>query len=311
MVNSMGRQKAVIVRKFVTTDTCDDGARHAFESEVELRRDLLDGVFARMIGISIASQRTKIIVVDAATIAAYDYLEILPGFEYFLEYTRIMCEILAGYRFLREHRVSWSGGYEDVLLNAQDKRLCLGGLGSIDGQWEDSGWRLEEASLRLRDGDDTCWGGTETFEFYANWLEEMREAVTRWNDNKTEENAQNLWDWPWWWSEIAEFERGTENSPFVGEIGWIDGNFWHPIPLVHHFPLAQRQEYLIHASKWRDGELETIVGTRIGEYTRWSIDVSPGETFYLRTFVQTNCTEDICDFCRLLAISGSKLIHFA
>ncbi|KZT31971.1 hypothetical protein SISSUDRAFT_1056094 [Sistotremastrum suecicum HHB10207 ss-3] len=42
--------------------------------------------------------------------------------------------------------------YQDVLLSATDKRLCMGGLGRMDSQWEDSGWRMNEAFLRLRLG---------------------------------------------------------------------------------------------------------------------------------------------------------------
>ncbi|KZS87052.1 hypothetical protein SISNIDRAFT_491401 [Sistotremastrum niveocremeum HHB9708] len=38
------------------------------------------------------------------------------------------------------------------------------------------------------------------------------------------------------------------------------------------------------------------MGTQIGEYTRWTIDVFPGEKFYLRTFVRSNCTDNITNF---------------
>lgn len=41
--------------------------------------------------------------------------------------------------------------YRDILLSAKDKRLCVGGLGRMDGRWEDSGWRMDEALLRVRD----------------------------------------------------------------------------------------------------------------------------------------------------------------
>ncbi|KZT32693.1 hypothetical protein SISSUDRAFT_1055220 [Sistotremastrum suecicum HHB10207 ss-3] len=119
-----------------------------------------------MLGVSIASRRTKMIVIEAGksndfteglqitvaegTIVAYNYLQTLSGLEHILEHTQIMCEFVAGYRFLREHRGSWRGGYQDVLLSAKDKRLCMGGLGRMDGQWEDSGWRMDEAFYRGR-----------------------------------------------------------------------------------------------------------------------------------------------------------------
>lgn len=111
-------------------------------------------------------------------------------------------------------------------------------------------------------------GGSESFEEHADDFERMRESVTRWNEEKTEENARDLFDGLDWWSELGEIERGTENLPTVGEIGWIEGKVWHPIPLVHHFPLALPQEYSISASRVCDGEWETIVGTQIGGFTR-------------------------------------------
>ncbi|KZS86577.1 hypothetical protein SISNIDRAFT_491830 [Sistotremastrum niveocremeum HHB9708] len=308
ILNSLGQPKAVIVRKFVATDTSDDGARYAFETEVGLRRELLDGAFARMIAISVASQRTKIVVVEAAeaTIIAYDYLQTLSGLDFFLAHTRIMCEFAAGYRFLREHRGSWRGGYRDVLLSAKDKRLCVGGLGRMDDRWEDSGLRMNEAFWRMKDGDDAIGGGSGSFEYFANEFERMREAVTNWSKEKTRENARDLWNRLWLWSGSGEFERGTENSPSVGEIGWRDGKDWHPIPLVHQIPLAQPPKYQITASLSRDGEWETIVGTRIGEYTRWSIDVSPGEEIHLRTIVRSYRTNVIIDFFHGSALSLAR-----
>ncbi|KZS87047.1 hypothetical protein SISNIDRAFT_491396 [Sistotremastrum niveocremeum HHB9708] len=308
ILNSLGQPKAVIVRKFVATDTSDDGARYAFETEVGLRRELLDGAFARMIAISVASQRTKIVVVEAAeaTIIAYDYLQTLSGLDYFLEHTRIMCEFVSGYRFLREHRGSWRCRYREVLLSAKDKRLCLGGLGRMDGRWQDSGWRMNEAFLRLKDGDDLSAGGNVSFEQTADLFERTRESLSRWNEEKTEESARDLFYWLWLWSRSSESERAMENSPTVGEIGWIDGNGWNPIPLVHQFPLANPSEYSFSASRWRDGEWETIVGTQIGGYTRWSIDVSPGEEIYLRTLVSSYHTKDIADFFRRSALSLAK-----
>lgn len=41
--------------------------------------------------------------------------------------------------------------YREVLLSAEDKRLCMGGLGRMDGRWEDSGWRMDEAFRRVSD----------------------------------------------------------------------------------------------------------------------------------------------------------------
>ncbi|KZS86584.1 hypothetical protein SISNIDRAFT_491820 [Sistotremastrum niveocremeum HHB9708] len=259
-----------------------------------------------MLGVSIASRRTKMIVIEAGTLVAYDYLQNLPGLEHFLEYTQIMLEFVAGYRFLWEHRGSWRGGYRDVLLRAKDKQLCIGGLGRIDGQWEDSGWRMNEAFWRLSDGRDLSGGGNVSFEQNADLFERMRESVTEWNEENTEESARDLFDWLDWWSGSSKRERGTENSPTVGEIQWRDGNEWHPIPLVHQFPLAQPQKYSITASRWREGEWETIVGARIEGFTRWSIDVSPGEEIYLLTFVRSYRTKDIADFFYGSALSLAR-----
>lgn len=41
--------------------------------------------------------------------------------------------------------------YRDVLLSAKDRRLCMGALGRMDGRWEDSGWRMDEAFWRVSD----------------------------------------------------------------------------------------------------------------------------------------------------------------
>ncbi|KZS87054.1 hypothetical protein SISNIDRAFT_491403 [Sistotremastrum niveocremeum HHB9708] len=326
IVDSMGHRRAVILRRFEATSGIEDEGQgfDEFKSEVDLRGDLLNRHFARMLGVASSSTgRTKMIVIEAGwstgstkkpkltaaegTITAYDYLQSLSGVEYLLEHSRVMCGFVAGYKFLREHGGSWTGRYREILLSAQDKRLCMGGLGRLDGRWEDSGWRMNQAFFRLRDGDDTIGGGNASFEESAHEFERMRESATKWSEEKTRENARDLFYWLWWWwSGSSEFELGTENSPSIGEIGWIDGKVWHPICLVHHFPLAQPPQYGVAASRWRDGEWETIVGTQIAEYTRWPIDVSPGETVYLRTFVRWDRTNDITTFFYGSALSLAR-----
>ncbi|KZS86582.1 hypothetical protein SISNIDRAFT_491818 [Sistotremastrum niveocremeum HHB9708] len=306
MIDWTGHQRAVIVKRFQAMDTCEDRARDAFDAEIELRRDLLHASFARMLGISIASRRTKMIVIEAGAISAYHYLQTLSGLEHFLEHARIMCEFVAGYRFLGEHGGSWRGGYQDVLLSAQDKRLCIGGLGRMDGRCEDSGWRVNEAFNRLRDGDDWIAGGSWSLEENADEFERLRKSATKWNEEKTAENARDLFDWLGWWSGSNEIERGTETPPTVGEIGWRDGKNWNPIPLVHHFPLAQPLQYQINAFRWREGDWETIVGTQIEGFTRWSIDASPGEEIYLGTYVRSYRTNKIFDFFYGSALSLAK-----
>ncbi|KZT32690.1 hypothetical protein SISSUDRAFT_1055217 [Sistotremastrum suecicum HHB10207 ss-3] len=176
----------------------------------------------------------------------------------------------------------------------------------MDGRWEDSGWRMNEAFLRLKDGDNWTGAGSWSFEEYANEFERMRESVTKWSEERTEANGRDLFNWLKWWSGSSEEERGTENSPTVGKIGWKDGNVWHPIPLLHPFRLAQPLQYLITAARLREGEWETVVGMRIGEYTRWSIEVSPGEEIYLHTNVRPHCTNDIANFFYGSALSLAK-----
>ncbi|KZS87048.1 hypothetical protein SISNIDRAFT_491397 [Sistotremastrum niveocremeum HHB9708] len=304
-----GKRRAVILRRFEVKPEVEDKDRglEEFKKEVELRGDFLNRHVARMLGIASSDTgRTKMIVVEAGTVTAYDYLQKFSGLQYLLEHTRIMSEFVAGYRFLREHRGSWRGGYQDILLSAKDKRLCMGGLGRMDSRWEDSGWRMDEAFFRLKNGNDSFAGGNASLEENAEYYERMRESVTRWSEARTEENGRNLWAWLRWWSGSSEIERGTENSPTVGEIGWKDGNGWHPIPLVHQFPLAQPLQYNVAASRLRDGELETIVGTQIGEYTRWSIDVSPGEEIYLRMYIRSGHTKDIAAFFYGSALSLAR-----
>ncbi|KZS92016.1 hypothetical protein SISNIDRAFT_467253 [Sistotremastrum niveocremeum HHB9708] len=293
-----GRRKAVILRRFEVKPEVGVGVQNSgleeFKKEVELRGDLLNRHLARMLGVASSSTgRTKMIVIEA------------------------------GYRFLGQHKGSWRGAYREILLGAKDKRLCMGGLGRMDGQWEDSGWRMDEAFFRLRDGNgeadivlsdsdmfsfnpDWSAGGNASFEENAESFERMRESLSRWNGEKTEENAQNLWSWLWWWSGSNENEERTGISPSVGEIGWRDGNGWHPIPLVHRFSVAPPPKYDISASRWRDGERETIVGMQIAEYTRWSLDVSPGKKLYLSTYVRKYRTKDVADFAYGSALSLAR-----
>ncbi|KZS86580.1 hypothetical protein SISNIDRAFT_471671 [Sistotremastrum niveocremeum HHB9708] len=311
MVDRAGHQKAVIVKKFQAMDACEDAARDAFDNEVEIRRDLLHASFARMLGVSIASRRTKIIVIEAGTIAAYDYLQNLPSLEYLLEHMRIWTGYSAtnrwqaGYRFLGEHGGSWRGGCEG-------QAVAYGRIG--ENGWPVGGFRVADVrsileALReeqLTDGNDGTGAGNASFEEHANRFQRMREAVRNWGEERTKENGRDLFYWLWWWSGPSEKERGTENSRSVGDIEWEDGNGWHPIPLVHHFPLADSPEYDINASQWRDGEWETIAGTQIGEFTRWSIDVVPAETVYLRMYVLSVRTYEIFDFFYGSALSLAR-----
>ncbi|KZS93984.1 hypothetical protein SISNIDRAFT_484947 [Sistotremastrum niveocremeum HHB9708] len=311
MLNLTGGRKAVILRRFEMKPEVEDqdSGLEEFKKEVEFRGDLLNRHFARMLGVASSNTgRTKMIVVEAGTISAYDYVQHLSGLEYPLEYSRIMCEFVAGYRYLWEHRGSWRGGYHELLLSAKEKRLCIGGLGRIDGQWEDSGWRMEEASLRLRNGNDWSGGGSRSFEENADEFERVREAVTKWNEEKTEENAHDLFDWLSWWSGSSEFTQRTENSPSVGEIGWREGNVWHPVPLVHQVPLSRLPEYDIAASQWRDGEWDMIAGTQIGGYSRWSTDISSGEEINIRTIVRSYRTNEILDFFYGSVLSLAKVV---
>ncbi|KZT33287.1 hypothetical protein SISSUDRAFT_1054431 [Sistotremastrum suecicum HHB10207 ss-3] len=157
-----GRRKAVILRRFEVKPEVGnpESGLVEFTKEVGVRGDLLNQHFGRMLGVTSSStKRTKMIVIEAGTIGAYDYLQSLIGLKYFAEYIRVMCEFAMGYRFLRDHRGSWRGGYQDILLSGRDKRLSMGALGTLDCQWEDSGRRMNEAFLRLTEGSDRIMGG--------------------------------------------------------------------------------------------------------------------------------------------------------
>ncbi|KZT32822.1 hypothetical protein SISSUDRAFT_476050 [Sistotremastrum suecicum HHB10207 ss-3] len=134
----------------------------------------------------------------------------------------------------------------------------------------------------------------------------MRESVIKWRNEETEENGRELWYWLRWWIRSSEIERRTENSPSVGEIGWREGNIWHPIPLVPQFPLAHPPQYEFSASRLRDGEWETIVGTQIEGFTRWSMDIVLGENIHLHTYVRSNRTNEIAELFVASALSLPK-----
>ncbi|KZT32815.1 hypothetical protein SISSUDRAFT_475537 [Sistotremastrum suecicum HHB10207 ss-3] len=179
----------------------------------------------------------------------------------------------------------------------------MGGLGRMDDRWEDSGMRVGKAYNR---GDDSSWGGSRSFEHYAALFERMRESLTKWSQERTEENARDLWKWLGYLDDSSKTEQRTETSRSVGEIGWEEGNDWHPIPVVHQFPPAQPPEFFINASRLRDGEWDTVVGTRIEGFTRWSIDVFPGEETYLHTFVRSFSTSEIVEFFYGSALSLAR-----
>ncbi|KZS87046.1 hypothetical protein SISNIDRAFT_471277 [Sistotremastrum niveocremeum HHB9708] len=343
MTDIVGRPRRVILRRFEAKPDVEDDDRRLeeFRREVGVRHDLLHQHFARMLGIaSSKTGRTKMIVIEGGR--SNNFIE-RPEVEVSRKapsphtITFEVCPVLSIFWSIPELCVnSWYGKFSGLSTQrlmddrqdtdffgntealgeegAQDKRLCMGGLGRLDGRWEDSGWRMEEAFGRalmkeqLRDGDDGAGAGSLSFEEYADEFEQMRKSVTKWNEEKTAENARDLWDWLKWWSRSSETEPGIENSPTVGEIGWIDGNRWHPIPLDHLTPPAQPYGYAITADRWRDGEWETIVGTAWPNerHKRWSIDVSPGETIHLGTYVRSDRTTRIADFFYGSALSLAK-----
>ncbi|KZS87037.1 hypothetical protein SISNIDRAFT_461262 [Sistotremastrum niveocremeum HHB9708] len=127
LLDRFGERTAVIARKFMSLPTCttnDGGGGNkrkgkqkavdedvdemrgwkAFDAEIELRRNLLNIHFARLLGISLPSSRTKIIILSASTgtgaaagqgaVIAYDYLRGLPGLEYLHEHIRIVRPLL-------------------------------------------------------------------------------------------------------------------------------------------------------------------------------------------------------------------------
>ncbi|KZT32112.1 hypothetical protein SISSUDRAFT_584924 [Sistotremastrum suecicum HHB10207 ss-3] len=178
----------------------------------------------------------------------------------------------------------------------------MGGLGRIDSQWTESGWRMNEAFWRLRDGSDLSGTWSESFEYYAEWLAQARGSLSRWSEEKTEENASVLWKNLWLWSGSHESEQRLANPPPVGEIGYIKGEVWHPLPLAHQFPLADPPQYNNYAFRWRDGEWEQISGSRVKEFTRWSVDVAPGEEVYLHTSVRSYRSGHISHLFRACAL---------
>ncbi|KZT38880.1 hypothetical protein SISSUDRAFT_705663 [Sistotremastrum suecicum HHB10207 ss-3] len=130
------------------TEDCEQ-TRVDFTEELELRRNMLHESIARLIGFSVASDRTRMIVVETGTIVAYAYLQSLPTDVRLYECIRIMNECSAGYMFLYDHKVSWKSCLNNVVLDARDKQLRIGALGEFDSYWNDSNQRMESVTTQL------------------------------------------------------------------------------------------------------------------------------------------------------------------
>lgn len=89
-----------------------------------------------------------------------------------------------------------------------------------------------------------------------------------WRDEKTQESARALWNLNYWWGGVGHYDVAVEESLSAGDIGWIGGNVWHPIPLVHQIPVAASQEYQVIVHQFRDGEWKAIEQTQIDGFTR-------------------------------------------
>ncbi|KZS88247.1 hypothetical protein SISNIDRAFT_470254 [Sistotremastrum niveocremeum HHB9708] len=272
MLDPLGRQKAVII---------------------ELRRDLLHSLFARILGISVPSRRTKMIVVEDGTVGAYDHLKGFIGLGYLTEVTRIMSEFVvrpileALSRSLTKHR-------QDTSSFGITEGHGQGRIG--DCAWEE--WEEWIAAVKIRVGE--CGehfvrplADGEQLRDGNDWFEQAREAVRKWSEEKTEDNARVLWDYLKMWSDFSETGERTENSSSTGEIGYIEGDAWHPMPLVHEFPVADPLQYYISASQRHDGEWQAIVGTLVERFTRWSFNVCSGEEIHLRTFAESYHTKEV------------------
>ncbi|KZT32482.1 hypothetical protein SISSUDRAFT_536128 [Sistotremastrum suecicum HHB10207 ss-3] len=78
MVDFTGKRRAVILRRFEMNPEVEDEDRglEEFKRELKLRGDLLNRHLARVLGVASSNTgRTKMIVVEAGTIPAYDHLQ--------------------------------------------------------------------------------------------------------------------------------------------------------------------------------------------------------------------------------------------
>ncbi|KZT36788.1 hypothetical protein SISSUDRAFT_924780 [Sistotremastrum suecicum HHB10207 ss-3] len=236
--------------------------------------------------------RTKIIVVEDGTVVAYDYLQGLTGLDYAQEQLRIMCDLVNAYQFLLDRGGSWRGGFRDILLTAKDQRLRIGGLGSIDDNWNDSGWRMWEAFKRVNGN----WRLVGSFESYKSLFSEAKNSLERWKEDAKDENAQVLLDNLWLWSPSSLFEQPTNSIPLVGQIGWMEGQEWHIIPLSVPFEVANAPAYSAIADRLCGAEWDAVEGTQLDGFTRWSVRGFPGDKINLRTWVRSTCTAQIEKF---------------
>lgn len=105
-------------------------------------------------------------------------------------------------------------------------------------------------------------------DFYAKYLVHVQVLLSKWIKEKSEENSKDLWRYLMKWNGTLEFEEQMMKLPSIGEIGWVEGNVWHPIPLSHRFPIACPPQYDLEALQWSDEERRTIRGTQIEGFTR-------------------------------------------
>ncbi|KZT40271.1 hypothetical protein SISSUDRAFT_532010 [Sistotremastrum suecicum HHB10207 ss-3] len=87
---SGAQRRKVLIRKY---EMMADGSQAGFERELLVRRDMLHPNVTRLLGYSVVSQRTKMIIVEAGTTPATSYLSSLPPLDHFFESWRLMNEL--------------------------------------------------------------------------------------------------------------------------------------------------------------------------------------------------------------------------
>ncbi|KZS90389.1 hypothetical protein SISNIDRAFT_178940 [Sistotremastrum niveocremeum HHB9708] len=312
LVDLVGPRRAVIVRKFEMTEDCEQ-TRVDFTEELELRRNMLHESIARLIGFSVASDRTRMIVVETGTIVAYAYLQSLPIDVRLYECIRIMNECSAGYMFLYDHKVSWKSRLNNVVLDARDKQLRIGALGEFDSYWNDSNQRMESVTTQLVAGRDGIWSGIWSFQQCVQQCASQLHLLNKWKSEKTPSARRALLGVIWWRSVGERFGSETveKEAIAIGDIGWFDGpdnTVWRRASVATEIPLSSFPSYHIIAQRLRADDCDFITGVQIGRFIRWSFDYLPGETVTIQTQLR-RCTTP--DFEAFFLRSASKIARQA
>ncbi|KZT40288.1 hypothetical protein SISSUDRAFT_1032102 [Sistotremastrum suecicum HHB10207 ss-3] len=292
--------RRVLIRKY---EMLEDRSQGEFEREVMLRREILHPNIARLIGYSVVTSRTKMIVLDAGVIPAFDYLRSLSQGDYFYEWLRLTSELANAYEFLHDHGASWRGGVTDLVLTKQDNHIRIGGSGYIDSDLDASSHRLYSASRTMNEGTNDYQFSYKGFKEILKWLRPGFSRVQEWRVDRTIAKTKLLLREFLNWTPIRFFEEYLENSVnfSVGDIGWVEAGpgingepyVWHQARFAHRLPSVGewwQSGYLIPVHETLE---KMIQGEFIDGFWRWRLEFPSNATLTVGSIASHSSSKDL------------------